>query len=366
MTLKALMTAGHSSRGLRPVTAGTPSQLSPLANEPMLHHILREIAAAGITDVAVVTGPDGGAVHQSLGDGRAFGVRLTYLHQPHRRGLAHSVRDARGWLGDDDFLLHPGHTVTHQALPALVHDFHDRRPDALVMVDAGADGPVDTDALARLGSLEPGPLGAAPRILDPADGPGGPAAGTLTGVCLFTPAVHQAVSALRPSWHRTLEFTDSLLWLGEHGYRVRSHAARGYCGDAARPEGLLACNRYLLSGCKTLIEGTVDEETRISGPAVVAPGADVTRCRIVGPVIIGHNAVVADSVIGPDVSVGPDCVVQDASVQSSVLFDGAWVTGVRGLRDSVIGRDARVTRRPEPAVGHQLVIGDRATARLSA
>ncbi|MFJ6410466.1 sugar phosphate nucleotidyltransferase [Streptomyces hydrogenans] len=366
MTMKALVTAGHSSRGLRPVTAGTPTQLVPLANEPLLHHSLREIAAAGITDVGVVTGPDGGAVHRSLGDGHRFGVRITYLHQPMRRGLAHAVIDARGWLGDDDFLLHPGHTVSHGALPALVEDFRAGRADALVMVDAGGDGPVDLDALSRLGSMEPGPPGAAPRVLDPAEGPGGPGAGTMTGLCVFTPAVHQAVSALRPSWRRTLEFTDALLWLGEHGYEVRGHTARGYCGDASRPEGLLACNRYLLSGRRTLIEGTVDEATHISGPVVVAPGADVTRCRITGPVVIGHNAVVADSVIGPDVSIGPDCVVQDASVHGTVLFDGAWVSGVHGLRDSVIGRDARVVRRPERTDGHQLVLGDRATARLSA
>ncbi|MFJ9584824.1 sugar phosphate nucleotidyltransferase [Streptomyces acidicola] len=351
--MKALVMAGHSSRGLSPFSPARPSQLVPIANKPLLFYALKEIADAGITDVGVITGENAAEVHRVLDNGSRFGLNLTYVHQEFRRGLVHSVVAARSFLDDDDFLFHPGHAVVVDALPRLVKEYRELRPEALAMV--GSD--------AGIGRLETDGQGRGVRVLETTRNTAGRA---MTGVYVFSPAIHEAIANIRPTWRKTLEVIDALRWLADRGYTVRAHEDQGFCGDASGPDSMLACNRHVLSTVRTEILGSVDEGSSLTGPVVVEYGAEVTRCHITGPVVIGHDTVLSDSVIGPDTAIGADCVVRDAELGASVLLDGAWVGGVRGVRDSVIGRDARVGPRPEAAGTHRLLIGDRAHVHIGA
>ncbi|GHI58181.1 hypothetical protein Srubr_80270 [Streptomyces rubradiris] len=109
--MKALVLAGGSGSRLRPLTLSMPKQLIPVANEPVLRHCLRNIRAMGIRQVGVVEGEHGDQIRAALGDGAALGLDLTYIRQDTPAGLAHCVRIAAGFLGNEDFVLYLGDNV---------------------------------------------------------------------------------------------------------------------------------------------------------------------------------------------------------------------------------------------------------------
>jgi choline kinase len=87
------MAAGLGSR-LRPVTDEVAKPVLPIDGQPVLGRLLRELAAAGCTDVTLVTGHLAEQVERLAGDGSAFGVRVRLVSQPSPDGSADAVKRA--------------------------------------------------------------------------------------------------------------------------------------------------------------------------------------------------------------------------------------------------------------------------------
>ena len=117
-------------------------------------------------------------------------------------------------------------------------------------------------------------------------------------------------------------------------------------------------NRLLLEILEPEIEGTVDEASRIEGRVVVAEGAVVTRSIIRGPAIIGPGTEVTDSYIGPFTSVDADCAVVDSELEHSIVLARSTISNVPRITDSLIGRDAVVSRSGERPAANRFLVGD--------
>lgn len=79
---------------MRPLSERWPKAVLPIDGRPVIASLLRELAAAGLTEVIVVTGHLTQQVEELLGDGSAFGVELRYARQPRPDGSADAVRPA--------------------------------------------------------------------------------------------------------------------------------------------------------------------------------------------------------------------------------------------------------------------------------
>src|ERR1700760_5083480 len=73
--MKALVLSGGSRTRLRPNTHNSAKQLVPVANKPVLFYGLEAIAAAGVTDVGIITGDTAPAIEAAVGDGSRFGIK---------------------------------------------------------------------------------------------------------------------------------------------------------------------------------------------------------------------------------------------------------------------------------------------------
>ncbi|MFI8230031.1 glucose-1-phosphate thymidylyltransferase [Streptomyces sp. NPDC085900] len=354
--MKALLLSGGSGTRLRPITHTSAKQLVPVANKPVLFYGLEAIAQAGITEVGIVVGETAEEIREAVGDGSAFGLDVTYIPQSAPLGLAHAVLIAREFLGEDDFVMYLGDNFVVGGITALVDAFRAERPDARILLtrvsNPSAFGVAQLDSSGRVVGLEEKP--AQPRS-DLA----------LVGVYLFTPAVHEAVRAIKPSGRGELEITDALQWMIDAGRDVRSTTISGYWKDTGNVTDMLEVNRSVLETLERRIDGTVDEGSELIGRVRVEAGAKVTGSRIVGPVVIGANTVIADSYVGPFTSIAEDCRIEDSEIEYSIVLRGSSVRGVRRVEASLIGRDVEVTPAPRKPAAHRLVLGDHSKVQIS-
>jgi MurNAc alpha-1-phosphate uridylyltransferase len=92
--VQAVVLAAGEGRRMRPLSERWPKPVLPIDGRPVIASLLRELAAADLTEVTVVTGYLAKQVEELLGDGSAFGVELRYARQPRPDGSADAVRRA--------------------------------------------------------------------------------------------------------------------------------------------------------------------------------------------------------------------------------------------------------------------------------
>jgi glucose-1-phosphate thymidylyltransferase len=327
-----------------------------VANKPVLYYGLEAISDAGITDVGIVVGDTAPAIQAAVGDGAAFGLRVTYIRQEAPLGLAHAVLVARDFLADDDFVMYLGDNFIVGGITALVEEFQAARPDAHIMLTKVPDprqfGVAELDGAGQVVGLEEKPERPKSDL-------------ALVGVYLFTPAVHEAVAQLEPSGRGELEITEAIQWLVRHGRAVTSTIISGYWKDTGNVTDMLEVNRMVLESAEPRLDGTADEASELIGRVVIEAGARVSGSRIVGPVIIGAGTEVTGSYVGPFTSVAAGCVIEDSEIEYSIVLTGAAIRGVRRIGASLIGRDTEVTAASHVQDTHQLVLGDHSRVQIS-
>ncbi len=354
--MKALVLSGGSGSRLRPITHTSAKQLLPVANKPVLFYGLEALRDAGITEVGIVVGDTEPAIREAVGGGDAFGLDVCYLRQDAPRGLAHAVLIARDFLGDDDFVMYLGDNFIVGGIAGLVDEFRSGRPDAQIMLTSVPDprqfGVAELDSAGEVIGLEEKPREPKSDL-------------ALVGVYIFTPAVHEAVARLEPSWRGELEITEAIQWLIDHGRKVRSTTITGYWKDTGNVADMLEVNRMVLEGVEPSCDGEVDAATELIGRVAIGSGAQISGCRIVGPVVIGAGTRVSGSYIGPFTSVERDCVIADSEIEYSIVLRGASIKGVRRIEASLIGHDVEVTPAPRVPKAHRLVLGDHSKVQIS-
>ncbi|MHC3467173.1 glucose-1-phosphate thymidylyltransferase [Streptomyces sp. 7R007] len=355
--MKALVLSGGAGTRLRPITHTSAKQLVPVANKPVLFYGLESLAEAGITEVGVIVGDTADEIRQAVGDGSRFGLKVTYLSQDKPLGLAHAVLVARDWLGDDDFVMYLGDNFIVGGISVLVEEFRTNRPDAQILLTRVADP-------RAFGVAE---LGADGQVVGLEEKPEHPKSDlALVGVYLFTPLVHDAVRAIRPSRRGELEITHAIQHLIDTRADVRCTRVEGYWKDTGNVVDMLEVNRTVLEGVERRIDGEVDDASETIGRVVIEAGARVVRSRVVGPVVIGAGTVVEDSYVGPFTSVAENCRITDSEVEFSIVLRDSSIRGVGRIESSLIGRHVEVTPAPSVPSAHRFVLGDHSKAQIHA
>ena len=354
--MKALILAGGSGTRLRPITHTSAKQLVPVANKPVLFYGLEAIAASGITEVGIVVGDTEPAIRAAVGDGSPWGMDVTYIRQHAPLGLAHAVMVSREYLGDDHFVMWLGDCFIVGGISPMIEQFRASLPDAMVMLtrvpDPSRFGVAELDPAGRLIGLEEKPKQPKTDL-------------ALTGVFFFSPAIHEAVTGLEPSWRGELEITEAIQRLIDSGRCVESVTISGFWHDTGNVTDMLEVNRLVLEGLEPALRGEVDGSSELIGRVVVEEGAHVSGSRIVGPVIIGAGSKVTDSYIGPFTSIEQNCDIADSEIEYSIVFHGASIHGVRRIEASLIGHDVEVTKAPKSPKAHRLILGDHSKVQIS-
>jgi glucose-1-phosphate thymidylyltransferase len=347
--LKGLILSGGKGTRLRPITHTSAKQLVPVANRPVLFYGVDAMAKAGIEEIGIIIAPETGEEIQSVvGDGSAFGVKITYILQDEPLGLAHAVLTAEPFLGDSPFVMYLGDNLLQGGIDDLVAAFREHEPDALILLT-----PVPDPQHYGVAELEDG------RVVALAEKPPEPKTNlALVGVYMFMPLIHDAARAIEPSGRGELEITDAIQHLVNTDRRVEPHVVQGWWKDTGRLDDMLEANRLILDTMESRVEGEL-VDSQVEGRVVIEAGAKLERSTVRGPAIIGAGAHLVDCYIGPYTAVGEGCEIEGAEVEHSILLAGSSVRHLDGrMESSLLGRNVKIARGVRQPRAYRFMVGD--------
>ncbi len=114
--MKAIVLAGGKGTRLWPLTASYSKQLLPVYDKPMIHYSLATAMHAGIREILIITSAEFLGMYKShLGDGRNFGIEISYAVQNSPNGIAEGLLIGRKFLGNSKVLYLLGDNIFHGA-----------------------------------------------------------------------------------------------------------------------------------------------------------------------------------------------------------------------------------------------------------
>jgi len=347
--VKGLILSGGKGTRLYPLTYTSAKQLIPVANKPVLFRVIEAIRDAGITDIGIVVGDTAAEVRAAVGQGRRWGVNVTYIQQEAPLGLAHAVKISRDFLGDERFVMFLGDNVIQGGITGLVQQFSASDWNCQIVLTR-----VSNPEQFEGAELEDGRV---VRLIEKPKVP--PSNLALVGIYMFDHHIFEAVNAIRPSWRGELEITDAIQYLIEHGYKVYPYVHRGWWIDTGKMADLLDANRLVLDELEPAIQGYVDRDSQVNGKVTVEEGAEVINSVIRGPAIIGEHSRVVNSYIGPFTSIYHHVLIENSEIEHSIVLEHSKIVDIpHRIEDSLIGRNVEITRSPIKPKAHKLMLGD--------
>lgn len=356
-TLKGLVLAGGKGSRLRPLTATGAKQLVPVANKPVLFYALEQLVSAGITEIGIVIGDTGPQVMAAVGDGSAFGAKVTYLQQDAPRGLAHGVIIARDYLGDSPFCMYLADNFLEQGIEGHVRRFAESNAAAQILLkrveDVSALGVAVLNGEGQVTKLVEKPK---EKISDLA----------IVGVYFFGPQIHDITPGLQPSGRGELEITDAIQGLLDAGLVVDASIIEDEWIDTGKKDDMLEANRVVLGGISRDVRGTVDQDSSIVGDVVIEAGAVITGSTVRGPAIIGAGTRVEHAYIGPFTAIGERCLIRSCEIEHSIVMNDSVIRDIQTrISDSLVGKEVVIERTSLKPVAIRLMLGDHAHVGIS-
>jgi glucose-1-phosphate thymidylyltransferase len=348
--MKGLILSGGKGSRLYPLTYTKAKQLIPVANKPVLFRVIEAIRDAGIDEIGIVIGKTGPEIREAVGRGGRWGVKITYIEQDQPLGLAHAVKVAADFLGDDRFVMFLGDNVIQGGISSLIAEFaHSQWNSQIVLTRVEHPEQYGVAELNADGSIY--------RLIEKPKEP--PSDLALVGIYMFDHNVMEAVNNIKPSWRGELEITDAIQWLVDNGCAVHPYIHRGWWIDTGAPDDMLRANDLVLEELVPTIEGFVDRDSDVDRRVTVEKGAEIINSVVRGPAIIGENCRIVNSYVGPFTSIYHQVTIENSEIEHSMVLEQSTIRDISGrIQDSLIGRQVNITRSPIKPKSHKLTLGD--------
>lgn len=240
--MKGIILAGGSGTRLYPLTMVTSKQLLPVYDKPMIYYPLSVLMNAGIREILIIsTEPDMSRFQELLGDGRQFGIQLSYAIQPSPDGLAQAFLIGEEFIGEDTVAMilgdniFAGHGLNERLRSAV--DMAEKEERATVfgyyVEDPERFGIVEFDRHGNVVSIEEKPKKPKSNYC-------------VTGLYFYDNRVIEYAKSLQPSTRGELEITDLNRIYLEQGKLAVELLGQGFTWlDAGTQESLVEATNFV-------------------------------------------------------------------------------------------------------------------------
>ena len=327
--MKAVVLAAGTGERFLPLTATRPKSMLPVANKPLLEHIIESLVEAGVDELVLVIGSKRNAIARYFGDGDDWNIDIRYAIQESPLGTGHALLQAESFVGDDFLVLNGDRIVD----PTLLNHLVDRRAetgDACMAVTR-----VDDPSLYGVVSVEDD------RVSSIVEKPPEHAV-TTSRVNAGVYALGSEVFAVlrETKYYGELDLTKAFR---DHleAHPIRPVGYEGTFFELTRPWDLLTANEAMLDRVGSSVSAAADihSDTSVGEPVVIGSNASLEPgARALGGSVLGENvtveanAVVTNSVVFEDTTIGAGTVLRDCIVGSDVHL-GPNVTVEGGTGD---------------------------------
>jgi glucose-1-phosphate thymidylyltransferase len=354
--VKALIASGGRGTRLRPLTHTQNKHLIPIANKPILHYAIEAAVEAGIRRIGIVCNADSNEVQEAIGNGKRWGVKITYIPQKAPLGLAHVVRISQKFIGKDNFIFYLGDNMVVGGVKRFIDEFERSGCNCHLTLSRVKDPERFGVPEIRNGKIV--------RVDEKPKKPKSHFA--VAGIYIYDRHIFEAVKNIKPSARGEYEISDAHSWLIRKGYKVGYSEITGWWKDTGKPTDLLEANRLVLDNIQPAIRGRVDASSTVAGKVILEEGASVVNSVIRGPAIVGKGCVIENSYIGPFTSIGNGTVIRNSEVEYSIVLRDCKVTNVKlRIEGSILGNDVDIVEASGKPLVHRFMIGDQSRVEVA-
>ena len=295
-----ILAAGHGSR-MGPFGEEMPKPIVPICNKPLLAYQLEHMRAAGIEEVFIVIGHLGHRISQTIGDGSRFGVKIRYVEQQQRLGIAHAVGQLERYV-TRPFLLMLGDIFFEiPDLKRMMDEMEEHAATAVLAVKEESDA----EAVKRNFAVLLREDGTVRRVIEKPRHVPNMLKGC--GLYLFDMPVFDAIRRTpRTAMRDEYELTDSIQIMIDYEFPVRIAAVVDWDVNITYTRDLIDCCMHQLrklnksslagEGCE-VARGTTLNDTVLGDRVVIRKPAQLERCVVLSDVVLEDGKAHSDTVI---------------------------------------------------------------------
>ncbi len=338
---KAVIMAGGFGTRLRPLTMSIPKPMVPVANRPMMEHIVELLKVHGIRDVVSLLYFQPEHITEYFGEGSAHDIDMRYMLAEADFGTAGSVKNAQNFL-DERFIIISGDVLTDIDIAKAV-EFHKQRGAMATIVLTRVAQPL------QYGIVMTDDDGKITRFLEK------PSWGEVfsdtinTGIYILEPEV---LDLIPPKTE--FDFSKDLFpMMLKRELPLFGYIADGYWKDIGNlHEYQLAHDDVLAGKVKVHFAGERCDSSVCGKNLQISPSAELEGLVVIADnVVIGDHARITNCVIGEGSIIGAGAVLE-----GTVLWEGVNVGDLAELRHAVVCSDTTIGSMA--SVGENVIIAE--------
>jgi glucose-1-phosphate thymidylyltransferase len=326
--MKALILAAGEGLRCRPLTLTRSKVMLPVANRPILEYIIRSLEQNDLREIILVVGYKKERIMDYFGNGKDFGINISYIEQEAQLGTAHAIKLAEPMVNEKFLVLNGDNLIDAQTIRDLIK---------------GASGDVTLLTVTREHTIGYGVIlldkGRVSKIVEkPRD-----KISRLvnTGIYMFSSSIFDEIDKTPISETGEYAITDTIQRIIDKGANVTNITTKGTWFDAVHSWDLLKANSIMLGKIEGMnTTGSIEKGAVIIGDLDIGDNSVIrSGSYIVGPVIIGKNCNIGpNATILPSTSIGDNCTINSfTEIENSIIMNDVRIGAGSYIQNSIIG-----------------------------
>jgi len=320
--MKAVILAAGEGRRLRPFTETMPKVMLPVANKPILEHIVDALKKSGIQEIIFVVGYKKEVIMEHFKDYED--VKIDYVLQDKQLGTAHALLQAKGKIKNSFLVISGDNIIDKNSISKIIQN----KSEYCMLINENPHpskyGAVflEGNKLKKITKQSPDETGYY----------------ISTGIYKFPPKIFENIKKFTSQGNYSLfSVIQSLVDSGKNIATIKAD----FWMDVVYPWDIINVNEKLIQNISGSTNGTIEKGVVLKGPVSIGKNTTIySGSYIVGPVIIGEGCE-----IGPNTCIFPSTVIGDntvihpfSEIRNSVIMNDVHIGSNSSLSHSLIGR----------------------------